>query len=344
MYKLTINAGLPEREEQMSKGTMLSGMRPTGALHLGNYFGALENWVRLQNEYDCFYFIADWHALTTGYEDTSDIKASINSMVIDWLSSGLDPEKCTMFLQSSVKEHAELHLLFSMSTPLSWLYRCPTYKDQLSQLKEKNITTYGFLGYPCLQAADILMYKANAVPVGEDQVPHVELTREMARRFNYLFGEVFPEPEAKLTKAKVLPGTDGRKMSKSYGNTIALSDDPETVRKKVMTMVTDPARIKKDDPGHPEVCTVFAFHKVFNEEGVAETEELCRGGCIGCVQCKKNLASKMAETLTPIYDKRQGLLEKPDYIREVIESGNERARKIAEKTMSDVRKAMKIDW
>ncbi len=328
----------------MSKGTMLSGMRPTGSLHLGNYFGALENWVRLQDEYDCYYFIADWHALTTGYEDTSEIKSNINSMVIDWLSSGLDPEKCTMFLQSSVKEHAELHLLFSMFTPLSWLSRCPTYKDQLSQLKEKNITTYGFLGYPCLQAADILMYKADAVPVGEDQVPHIELTREIARRFNFLFGGVFPEPDVKLTKAKVLPGTDGRKMSKSYNNTIALSDDPETVRKKVMTMVTDPARIKKDDPGHPEVCTVYAFHKVFNEEGVAEVESLCRGGCIGCVQCKKNLTSKMAQTLTPIYEKRQELMERPAYIREVIENGNERARKIAQKTMSDVRKAMKIDW
>ncbi|MGB4648496.1 MAG: tryptophan--tRNA ligase, partial [Acetivibrionales bacterium] len=259
----------------MGKKTMLSGMRPTGALHLGNYFGALENWVKLQDEYDCYYFIADWHALTTGYEDTSELKSNINSMVIDWLSAGLDPEKCTIFLQSSVKEHAELHLLFSMMTPLSWLYRCPTYKDQLAQLKDRNITTYGFLGYPCLQAADILMYKAAAVPVGEDQVPHVELTREMARRFNYIFGEVFPEPQAKLTKAKVLPGTDGRKMSKSYNNTIALSDDPDTVRKKVMSMVTDPARIRKDDPGHPEVCTVFSFHKVFNEEGVADTEAQC---------------------------------------------------------------------
>lgn len=328
----------------MGKGTMLSGMRPTGALHLGNYFGALENWVRLQNEYDCYFFVADWHALTTGYEDTSDIKSNISGMVIDWLSAGLDPEKCTIFLQSSVKEHAELHLLFSMTTPLSWLYRCPTYKDQLTQLKEKNITTYGFLGYPCLQAADILMYKAQAVPVGEDQVPHVELTREMARRFNFLFSEVFPEPEARLTKAKVLPGTDGRKMSKSYNNTIALSDDPETVRKKVMTMVTDPARIRKDDPGHPEVCTVFAFHKVFNEEGVAETESQCRAGCIGCVQCKRNLHSKMAVLLTPIYEKRQELLRKPQYIREVVENGNKRAREIAQKTMADVRKAMKIDW
>lgn len=328
----------------MEKGIMLSGMRPTGALHLGNYFGALENWVQLQKEYDCYFFIADWHALTTAYEDTSDIKKNIDDIVIDWLSAGLDPEMCTIFLQSSVKEHAELHLLFSMCTPLSWLYRCPTYKDQLSQLKEKNIATYGFLGYPCLQAADILIYKANAVPVGEDQVPHVELTREIARRFNYLFGDVFPEPDSKLTKAKVLPGTDGRKMSKSYNNTIALSDDPETVRKKVMSMITDPARIKKDDPGHPEICAVFAFHKVFNEEGVAEIESLCKSGGIGCVQCKKNLVAKMAETLTPIYERRQDLLKKPDYIREVVENGNERARKRAAATMIDVRKAMKIDW
>lgn len=328
----------------MSKGVMLSGIRPTGAMHLGNYFGALENWVRLQNEYECYYFVADWHALTTGYEDTSNIKNNINDLVTDWISAGLDPEKCTIFLQSSIKEHAELHLLFSMFTPLSWLYRNPTYKDQLSQLKEKNISTYGFLGYPCLQAADILIYKANAVPVGEDQVPHIELTREIARRFNSLYGEVFPEPAAVLTKAKVLPGTDGRKMSKSYNNTIALSDDPETVRKKVMTMVTDPARIKKDDPGHPDICTVYAFHKVFDEKGVQETESSCKAGCIGCVQCKKNLAAKMAETLTPIYYKRQEILKKPGYIREVIENGNENAGKIARKTMQDVRSAMKIDW
>jgi len=334
-----------EREAYMNKRkTILSGMRPTGALHLGNYFGALKNWIDLQDEYDCYFFIADWHALTTGYEDTSALKENINDMIIDWMSAGLDPEKCTVFLQSAIKEHAELHLLFSMFTPLSWLYRCPTYKDQLSQLKEKNITTYGFLGYPCLQAADILIYKADAVPVGEDQLPHVEMTREIARRFNFLFEEVFPEPEALLTKSKVLPGTDGRKMSKSYNNTIALSDDPETVRKKVMTMITDPARIKKDDPGHPEVCTVFAFHKVFNEEGVQETEALCRAGGIGCVQCKKNLAGKMAEVLTPIYEKRLELQKKPEYIREVIENGNKNARKTAEKTMLEVRKAMKVDW
>lgn len=328
----------------MKKGTILSGMRPTGALHLGNYFGALENWIKLQNEYDCYFFIADWHALTTGYEDTSAIKQNIDDIVIDWLSAGLDPEKCTMFLQSSIKEHAELHLLFSMSTPLSWLERCPTYKDQLNQMQEKNITTYGFLGYPCLQAADILIYKADFVPVGEDQIPHVELTREIARRFNFLFKDVFPEPKSLLTKAKVLPGTDGRKMSKSYGNTIALSDSPEIVKKKVSTMITDPARIRKDDPGHPEVCAVFAFHKVFNEEEVPEIEEQCRGGKIGCVQCKRNLSEKVVAYLTPIYEKRQEILKKPAIIREIIQNGNEVARLRARKTMEEVRSAMKIDW
>lgn len=328
----------------MKKGTILSGMRPTGALHLGNYFGALENWVKLQDEYDCFFFIADWHALTTGYEDTSNLKSIISDIAVDWLSCGLDPERCVLFLQSAVKEHAELHLLFSMSTPLSWLFRNPTYKDQLTQMKDKNITTLGFLGYPCLQAADILLYKADVVPVGEDQVPHVEITREIARRFNFLYGEVFPEPASKLTKAKVLPGTDGRKMSKSYGNTIALSDDPETVRKKVMSMITDPARIRKDDPGHPEVCAVFAFHRVFNEDEVPGIECSCREGTIGCVQCKKNLAAKMSVLLTPIYEKRQEILKRPGYVREVLENGNGKALKIARRTMEEVRGAMKIDW
>jgi len=327
----------------MKKGTILSGMRPTGALHLGNYFGALENWVRLQEEYNCYFFIADWHALTTGYEDTSEIKNNINDLVIDWLSAGLDPVKCVFFKQSDIKEHAELHLLFSMTTPLSWLLRCPTYKEQLSQMKEKNITTYGFLGYPCLQAADILAYKADFVPVGEDQLPHLELTREIARRFNFLFGDVFPEPQPILTKAKVLPGLDGRKMSKSYGNTIALSDSPEIVKKKVSTMITDPERIRKDDPGHPEVCTVFAFHKVFNEAGVPEVEMECRGGKIGCVQCKRNLTEKMLNHLTPIYERRQEILKRPENIKEIIENGNMKARESAVKTLEIVRTAMKID-
>jgi tryptophanyl-tRNA synthetase len=328
----------------MKKGTILSGMRPTGALHLGNYFGALENWVKLQDEYNCYFFVADWHALTTGYEDTSSMKNNIDDVVIDWLSAGLDPEKCTMFLQSKIMEHAELHLLFSMTTPLSWLLRCPTYKDQIAQLKDKNITTYGFLGYPNLQAADILIYKADFVPVGEDQLPHLELTREIARRFNHIYTEVFPEPQPKLTKAKVLPGLDGRKMSKSYGNTIALSDSPDEVRKKVSTMITDPARVRKDDPGHPEVCAVFAFHKVFNEIEIPEIEQQCTGGKIGCVQCKRNLANKMVEYMTPIYERRQQILQKPEMVREVIEHGNENARKVAQKTMEEVRSAMKIDW
>jgi tryptophanyl-tRNA synthetase len=328
----------------MEKKIILSGMRPTGSLHLGNYFGALENWVKLQDEYNCFFCVVDWHALTTGYEDTSEIKDNITNIVIDWLSAGLDPNRSTIFLQSNVKEHAELHLMFSMFTPLSWLLRCPTYKDQIAQMKDKNITTYGFLGYPCLQAADILLYKADTVPVGEDQVPHIELTREIARRFNFLFGEVFPEPAPKLTKAKVLPGIDGRKMSKSYGNTIALSDSPDEVRKKVSQMITDPARIRKDDPGHPEVCAVYAFQKVFNAGEVADIEESCRGGKIGCVACKRNLANKMVEYLTPIYERRQDVLKNPGFIKEVIAAGNENARRKAQQTMEEVRKAVKIDW
>ncbi|MDP4179678.1 MAG: tryptophan--tRNA ligase [Bacillota bacterium] len=328
----------------MKKGKILSGIRPTGALHLGNYFGALENWVKLQNDYDCYFFVADWHALTTGYENTSDTKSNISNLVIDFLSAGLDPDKCNIFLQSSIKEHAELHLLFSMITPLPWLFRCPTYKDQLAQMTDKNITTYGFLGYPCLQAADILVYKANFVPVGEDQLPHLELTREIARRFNFLYKEVFTEPQPMLTKAKVLPGLDGRKMSKSYNNTIALSDSPEDIKKKVLTMITDPQRIRKDDPGHPEVCAVYAFHKVFNEEEVTEIENQCRGGKIGCVQCKRNLADKMLTYMTPIYERRQEILNKPEYVNEVLQQGNENATKIARQTMEEVKSAMKIDY
>lgn len=328
-----------------TKGTILSGMRPTGALHLGNYFGALENWVKLQDEYQCYYFVADWHALTTGYEDTSAYKENITQLVIDWLSAGLDPNKSTIFVQSAVKAHAELFLLFSMNVPLSWLYRCPTYKDQLSQLKEKNLTTYGFLGYPCLQAADILIYKAGFVPVGEDQVPHVEITREIARRFNFIYNcEVFPEPKPLLTKAKVLPGLDGRKMSKSYNNTIALSDSPDAVQKKVMTMITDPERIRKDDPGHPEVCSVFAYHKLFSEDEVDDIEQACRKGEIGCVACKKKLAAKIASVMSPIYERRQEWVNRPDDLRDIIRKGNKVACEQAEKTMEEVRAVMKIDW
>ncbi len=328
-----------------NKSIIVSGMRPTGALHLGNYFGALENWVRLQEEYECLFFVADYHALTTGYENTDDYKDNITNLLIDWLAAGLDPNKCTFFLQSSIKEHAELHLLFSMNLPLSWLYRCPTYKDQLAQMKEKNITTYGFLGYPCLMATDILMYKAGFVPVGEDQLPHIEMTREIARRFNYLYqSEIFPEPQPLLTKAKVLPGLDGRKMSKSYNNTIALSDSPDVVQKKIMSMITDPQRIHKTDPGHPEVCSVFAYHKLFSEAEVAMVEDNCRKGEIGCVACKKMLAQNVAKLMTPLYERRQEWAKRPDDIKDIIRQGNQRAQALAAKTMADVRKAMKIDW
>ncbi len=328
----------------MKDKVILSGMRPTGKLHLGNYFGALENWLRLQDEYKCFFFVADWHALTTVYEDTGDIGKNVRDVVIDWLSTGLDPQKCVIFLQSRVKQHAELYLLFSMITPLSWLTRCPTYKDQLLQIKDKNISTYGFLGYPCLQAADILMYNADFVPVGEDQLPHVELTREIARRFNYLYGKTFKEPQPKLTVSKVLPGTDGRKMSKSYNNTIALSDSPEEMGKKVGRMVTDPARIRKDDPGHPDVCSVFAYHKLFNPDEVKSVEFSCRKGEIGCVQCKRNLVSKMQEFLTPIYERRIELEKNEDYITEVIEQGSLKASQEADRIMGMARQAMKIDF
>ena len=327
------------------KGIILSGMRPTGALHLGNYFGALENWIKLQDDYQCYYFVADWHALTTGYEDTSEYKDNITNILIDWLSCGLDPNKSTLFIQSSIQEHAELHLLFSMNVPLSWLYRCPTYKDQLNQMKEKNITTYGFLGYPCLQASDILIYKAGFVPVGEDQVSHVEITREIARRFNSIYNcEIFPEPQPLLTKSKVLPGLDGRKMSKSYHNTIALSDSPDTIHTKVMSMITDPERIRKTDPGHPEVCSVFAYHKLFSTDEVEGIEQDCRKGEIGCVACKKKLSLNVAKGMLPIYERRQEWLKRLDTVRDIVREGNNKAREQAQKTMRQVRAAMKIDW
>jgi len=329
----------------MSKKVVLSGARPTGSLHIGNYLGAVKNWVKLQDEYDCYFFIADWHALTTGYEDTSAYKENIDEVVMDLYAAGLDPEKCNIFLQSSLKEHAELHLLFSMITPLSWLERCPTYKDQLAQMDEKNIRTYGFLGYPCLQAADILIYKADYVPVGEDQLPHVEMTREIARRFNFIYNcSVFPEPEPLLTDAKVLPGLDGRKMSKSYNNTIALKDRGDVLKKKVMSMITDPARIKKDDKGHPEICAVFSYHKLFNKDEVEQIECDCKAGKIGCVGCKKNLYSKLADVLKPIHDRRDIIENNPGMVRDIIARGNENAGKIVSKTMTEVRKAMKIDW
>ncbi|OQB99286.1 MAG: Tryptophan--tRNA ligase [Firmicutes bacterium ADurb.Bin099] len=328
----------------MKKKVVLSGTRSTGSLHLGNYFGAVENWLNLQNKYDCYFFIADWHSLTTGYEDTENYVGNIKEVVMDLYASGLDSDKCNIFLQSKNQDHAELHLLLSMITPLSWLERCPTYKDQLSQLAEKDIRTYGFLGYPCLMAADILIYRAEGVPVGEDQLAHLEITREIARRFNYMYGEVFPEPKALLTKAKVLPGLDGRKMSKSYDNTILLKDEGEVLRSKIMSMVTDPARIRKTDPGHPEICSVYAFHKVFNQTEVASICQSCKKGEIGCVACKKNLYGKVSEFLHPIQERRKEIEAKPKLMNEILEKGNANAKIKTDETMTMVRKAMKVNW
>ncbi|WP_213995848.1 tryptophan--tRNA ligase [Tepidanaerobacter syntrophicus] len=327
----------------MDKNVVMSGMRPTGRLHIGNMMGALTNWVKLQNEYDCFFVVVDWHALTTEYKNTQDIKENIRQMVIDWISVGLDPEKCNIFVQSQVKQHAELHLLLSMITPLSWLERCPTYKEQLKQLETREINTYGFLGYPVLMATDILIYKANKVPVGKDQEAHVELCREIARRFNYLYEPVFPEPEALYTEFMVLPGIDGRKMSKSYDNYIEISASPDLIREKVKMMITDPARIRKNDPGHPDVCNVFAFHTVFNEPAkVQELKEACQKGQIGCVECKKNLADLMVARMEPIHQKRKMLEQNPKIIDEILNTGAKNARVVAEKTLEEVRDAMKM--
>lgn len=327
----------------MSSKVILSGMRPTGNIHLGNYFGALENWVKLQDTYQCNFFIADWHALTTGYADTDNLIENTYGIMADYLACGLDPQRSVIFLQSLVKEHAELHLMLSMITPLAWLERCPTYKDQIASLSDKDIMNYGFLGYPCLMSSDILLYKADFVPVGEDQVPHLELTREIARRFNFLYkSEVFPEPKPLLTKSKVLPGTDGRKMSKSYNNTIAFSDTPDEVKKKIMNMITDPARIRKDDPGHPDICTVYAFHKIFSENTHARVGEECRAGNIGCVQCKRMLAEAMEQFHTPIYEKRTAILSDKSTLKEIIIGGSDTARKKASQTMKDVMSVVKI--
>jgi len=325
---------------EMAKKRILSGMRPSGRLHVGHLVGALANWVALQDEYECFYMVADWHALTTEYEDPSEIKTNIREMVIDWISSGLNPEKCTMFVQSHVVEHAELHLLLSMFIPLSWLERCPTYKQQQQELKERNLSTYGFLGYPVLQAADILVYKADSVPVGEDQLPHLELCREIARRFNFLYRDIFPEPQALLTRVPKLLGTDGRKMSKSYNNCIFLSDPPEVIREKMGSMITDPSRIKANDPGHPDVCTVYALHKIFSSQKLDLITADCKKGKIGCVACKEILSEVLIEKLKPIQKKRRDLEANPEKIVNILKDGRLKAQKITTETLKEVREAI----
>jgi len=327
----------------MAKKRILSGMRSTGHLHLGNLHGALANWKKMQDEYECFYFIADWHALTSDYDNTGPIQGYVTEIFLDWLSVGLSPEKCTLFVQSHIKEHAELFLLLSMITPLPWLERNPTYKEQIAELKNKDLSTFGFLGYPVLQAADIIIYKANGVPVGIDQAPHVELTREIARRFNYFYGDIFPIPDTILTETPKILGLDRRKMSKSYNNAIFLSDPPEVVREKVAQMITDPQRARRADPGNPDVCNVFSFHKMYSDkETVARVDRECRRAEIGCVECKQIMAENLIKTLEPIREKRAYYEARPDELRQIIEEGDKAARTVARSTMEQVRGAVKI--
>ena len=394
---------------------VLSGMRPTGALHLGHYNGVLENWLKLQHEYQCLFFVADWHALTTHYDSPEVIENNVWDMLIDWLAAGVDPSQATLFIQSKVPEHAELHLLMSMMTPLGWLERVPTYKDQQEKLSEKDLSTYGFLGYPLLQSADILIYRANLVPVGEDQVAHIEFTREIARRFNHIYGKepgfeekaegavkqlgskraklyrelknryqeqgddsaldsaralleeaanlslgdrerlfgylegggkmILSEPQALLTEASKMPGLDGQKMSKSYNNTISLREDSSSIEKKIRTMPTDPARIRRTDPGDPDKCPVWQLHCIYSEENTKGwVQEGCKSAGIGCIECKQPLVESISRTLAPIRERAQQYIDDPALVRNIIADGNDRARKLASETMRDVREAMGLDY
>jgi tryptophanyl-tRNA synthetase len=326
------------------KPRVLSGMRPTGKLHLGHLHGALENWRNLQNRYDCFYFVADWHALTTDYSDPSGIKESTIEMLADWLACGVDLNKAAIFVQSHIKEHAELALLLAMITPLSWLERVPTYKEMREELRDKDLATYGFLGYALLQTADIIVYKANYVPVGEDQLPHLELGREIVRRFNYLYGETFPEPRPLLTKIPKIIGIDGRKMTKSYGNAIYLSDTPIQITEKIMKMYTDPKRLRRGDPGNPDVCGIFYLHKFYSsEDNVSMVDTECRTAGIGCVDCKKLLLSSLINELMPMRKKREELIEKKNELEEIIQEGDKKAREVAKETLEEVRKKLGLN-
>ncbi|MCE1245164.1 MAG: tryptophan--tRNA ligase [Firmicutes bacterium] len=326
------------------KKRILSGMRPTGRLHIGHLFGAIHNWAKLQKEYDCYFMVADWHALSTRYMDPSNIKQDIFEVVADYISGGIDPNECTFYVQSHVPEIAELHLLLSMMTPVAWAERCPTYKDQVQALGQ-DIATYGFLGYPILQTSDIICVKGEVVPVGQDQLPHLELAREIVRRFNRLYGDVFPEPQSKLTEFPMVPGTDGRKMSKSYNNAILMSDDPDTVWKKLKHTVTDPQKIYKGDPGRPEVCNIFYYHKLFNtKERCCQIEGECQSGSLGCAADKKELYEKLLEYMKPVYEKRKELEENPKIVADLLEKGGERARATVRQTLKEVKEAMKINY
>ncbi|MCX7724399.1 MAG: tryptophan--tRNA ligase [Thermodesulfovibrio sp.] len=323
---------------------VLSGMQPSGPLHLGNLIGALSNWVSLQDKYECYFFVADWHALTTGYGNPSQIKEYTIDLLMNFISAGLDPEKSTIFIQSQVPEHAELHIFLSMITPLGWLERVPTYKEKKEQIKDKDLDTYGFLGYPVLQTADIIIYRAKYVPVGIDQIPHLEISREIARRFNYLYGkEFFPEPEALLTQFPKVPGTDGRKMSKSYGNAIYLSDDEKTLTEKIRTMVTDPARKRRTDKGDPEKCPVFDLHKIFStDEERREIVVGCTTAAIGCIDCKRILTNHVIDTLRPIWERRKQFIDNPSLLIEIAREGSKKARKVAAETLKEMKEV--IGW
>jgi tryptophanyl-tRNA synthetase len=325
----------------MSNKRIVSGMRPTGKLHLGHYHGVLANWKELQEGYECFFFAADWHSLTTEYDNTAAIRDSIDDMVLDWIAFGIDPEKSVIFRQSLVPEHAELNLMLGMITPVSWLERNPTYKEMRENLAAKDLSTFGFLGYPVLMAADIILYKATRVPVGQDQIPHLEITREIARRFNYLYREVFPEPEALLTETPKVLGLDGRKMSKSYGNAIFLSEPDEETRKKVLSMVTDTNRVRRSDPGEPDRCVAFSLNRLYlSEEQKAEIYPACRGARIGCVECKKIQAEALITALAPFRVKRAELDARPGLAAEILAEGSRKASVEAEKTMAEAREAI----
>lgn len=328
----------------MERERIFSGMRPTGKMHIGHYLGVLRNWIELQNEYSCIFGVADWHALTTSFENTAELEKNVIDMVTDWLSVGVDPEKCLIMVQSLVPEHAELHLLFSMITPVGWLERNPVLKQQLQDMGLKEAVGYGHLGYPVLMASDILIYKATKVPVGEDQVPHIEITREIARRFNALYGPVFPEPQALLTESPRILGIDGRKMSKSLGNQIDLSASAEEVQRKVMAMFTDPEKIRKGDPGHPERCNVFAFHRTVGNPRSTEIEEDCRKGSLGCVACKRELGGLLVEFLKNIAPYRERYEKSPGFVREILIEGSRKARRLARETLEEARQAMRIHY
>lgn len=325
----------------MQNARIVSGMRPTGKLHLGHFHGVLANWQELQHNYDCFFFVADWHSLTTEYATTEGIRESISEMVLDWLAFGIDPEKSTIFRQSHVPQHAELNLLLGMITPVSWLERNPTYKEMQENLQAKDLSTFGFLGYPVLMAADIILYKAGKVPVGHDQLPHLEITREIARRFNHLYTPVFPEPEALLTETPKVLGLDGRKMSKSYGNAIFLSESADETRKKVMSMVTDTQRVRRSDPGEPDRCVAFSLNQIYlTEEQKAEIYPACRGAQIGCVECKKLQAEALVQALAPFRAKREELAARPGVVDDILAAGARKAAVEAEKTLQEVNAAM----